>query len=77
MMTPEITHGFGVVLGVVLILLSSVAPETYISRIPGTKNARPGRLRSALYFSAGCFFLLVEAAYFWFDVDVFNPSTYR
>jgi hypothetical protein len=30
-----------------------------------------------LYFSAGCLFLIVEAAYFWFDVDVFNPSTYR
>jgi hypothetical protein len=77
MVTPELTHGFGVVLGIVLILLSSVGSETYISRMPGTKNAKPGRLRGALYFSAGCLFLIVEAAYFWFDVDVFNPSTYR
>jgi len=69
-------HGFGVFLGAALILAGS-GREKGRARFTGVKSFPPPRKNANLYFFGGCLLLIVEAAYFWFDIDLLNLSTYR
>jgi len=61
----------------VLILAGSPTGDAGTTRFARIKAAAPARRNSNLYLIVGCLLLVVEAAYFWFNIDVFNSSTYR
>jgi len=61
----------------VLILAGCAGESSGRNRFTKAKERIPARWKSNSYFYAGFLLLIVEAAYFWFDIDVFNPSTYR
>jgi hypothetical protein len=75
--SPGFAHGFGVFLGVVLLLVASPRGDAGRARFSRVKVAQPTRRNSNLYLAVGCFLLILEALYFWFGIDVFSVSTYR
>jgi hypothetical protein len=76
--SPTFSHGFGLVLGVLLILRAQYS-GTVTRRRFQVKKVRTSaeQMVRILYLLVGIFFIAAEITYFWFGVDWFNPSTYR
>jgi hypothetical protein len=65
------------VLGVVLIVRGYIGKDFFSRYLSTRRPSRATQWDRVLYLLVGCFFVAAEIAFFQFDVDWFNPSTYR
>jgi cytochrome b561 len=63
------THGFGLFLGVVLILRGSMRTEYRQRRFQVKRRSAAEWASRIVYLLLGLFFITIEAVYFWSGVD--------
>jgi hypothetical protein len=66
-----LTHGFGLLLGVILMVRGGLGGLYYSDRFLGRRKSLPVRW-GRIYLILGSFLIAVELAYFFFDIDWFH-----